>query len=96
MRIAAARHPSRRAAPPVSWSLRDIFILFALFRGFSEIRAGDVIICYLPRTPQAVIYYLGVGAHGAGYCLLYLYASLLVDLLPLMWRDTIVRSVYLK
>lgn len=41
--------PAVTLTPPNSWSLRDIFILFAHFRGFSEIRAGDVIIC--PRTP---------------------------------------------
>lgn len=43
MRIAARATRHARAAN--SWSLRDIFILFALFRGFSEIRASDVIIC---------------------------------------------------
>lgn len=55
MRIAAAG-PARHAAPPNSWSLRDIFILFPLFRGFSEIRASDVIICQ--STPLPLIYYL--------------------------------------
>lgn len=56
--IAASLCVSQRqaASPPVtprrpnSWSLRDIFILFSLFRGFSEIRASDVIICQSTRA----------------------------------------------